>query len=136
LTVVVDGEPTVLAPGESVTVEPGWEHTFRNDTGDVVAFRAEPPSMLTVESLYTVWGLDHEGAFGSDGEYGEPGLLRALVISEDVADETTMTAVPLAAQRVLWATVGRLARAVGYSGIDDRYLDDAFWERRVEQPDL
>lgn len=135
-TVVVDGETTVLEPGESMTVDPGQEHAFRNDTGAVVAFRAKLPSMLTVRSLYTVWGLDQEGAFGADGEYGEPGLLQALVLSEDVSAETTVTMAPLTVQRVLWATLGTLARAMGYTGIDDRFLEDEFWKHHVEQPDL
>lgn len=136
LTVVVEGESTALGPGQAVTVEPGREHTFRNDTAGVVAFRAELPSMLTVQSLYTVWGLDHEGAFGVDGQFGEPGFLHALVLGEDLAGETTMTAAPLPVQRFLWATVGRVARLAGYSGIDESYLDDEFWERAVEQPRL
>jgi len=136
LTVVRDGEADRLGAGATVTVQPGVEHSFRNDTDAFVAFRAELPSMLTVESLYTVWGMDHEGAFGADSEYGQPGPIQGLVLAADLRGETTMTAAPLPVQRLLWATVGRLARAVGYSGIDDRYLDDAFWERHVEQPRL
>lgn len=131
LTVVVDGEARRLPPGESVTVPPGVEHTFRNDTGAAVAFRAELPSMRTVRALYTVWGLDHEGATDADGQ---PGPLRGLLLAGDLHPETTATAAPVVVQRLLWATVGRLARAVGHEGVEERYLDDEFWERRVEQP--
>jgi len=133
LTVEVAGERRRLSRGESVTVEAGVEHAFRNETGESIAFRAELPSMRTVASLYTVWGLDIEGAFGGGDEYGEPGLLAALPISEDVYPDTVTTIAPVPVQRALWATVGRAARALGRSGIDERYLDDAFWERRVEQ---
>lgn len=136
LTVVTGGEERRLGAGEVVEVPPGVEHTFRNDTDETVAFRAELPSMRTVESLYTVPGLDHEGALGGDGEYGEPDPLTGLVVSADAYSDTVTTVVPVAVQRVLWATVGRLARTLGYGGVDDRYLDDAFRERRVEQPDL
>ncbi|WP_254832910.1 cupin domain-containing protein [Haloglomus salinum] len=136
LTVVRDGEEHRLDSGDAVTVRPGVEHAFRNDTDGVVAFRAELPSMRTVLSLYTTWGLDHEGAFAADGGFGEPGPLHGLVLSEDVYDDTTMTAAPVALQRLLWATAGRVARALGYTGIDESYLDDAFWRRHVEQPVL
>ncbi|QGA81480.1 cupin domain-containing protein [Halomicrobium sp. LC1Hm] len=133
LSLVVDGERTRLGPGESTTVEAGAEHTFRNDSDETVAFVGEPPSMLTVRSLFTIWGRDHEGAFADDG-YGEPGPLDALVIAAEIASETRMTGTPLALQRLLWATVGRAARLLGYDGIEDRYLDDEFWTRHVDQP--
>ncbi len=133
LTVTVAGETRRLGPGESVTVPAETEHAFRNDTDDVVAFRAELPSMRTVHSLFTVWGLDHEGAFGGEDEYGEPGPIQGLVLAEDLYDETRMTMAPLVVQRLLWATIGRVARAVGYSGIDEQYVDSVFWERHVEQ---
>jgi len=141
LTVVRDGEAMVLAPGESVTVEPGVEHAFRNDADETVAFRARLPSMRTVRALYSVWGMDHEGVFGSgppgsDGRYGEPGPLYGLLLAESLRGETTMAVAPFPVQRFLWATVVRVARAAGYRGVDERYLADAFWERRVEQPDL
>jgi quercetin dioxygenase-like cupin family protein len=136
LTVVIEGAADRLDPGEAATVDPGVEHTFRNDTDGFVAFRAELPSMRTVLSLYTTWGLDHEGAFGADGEFGQPGPLHGLAISEDAHPDTTMTAIPVPVQRLLWATVGRAARALGHAGIDESSLDDAFWRRHVEQPVL
>lgn len=134
LTVVVEDEAVRLNPDDAITVRPDEEHTFRNDTDGVVAFSADLPSMRTVRALYSTWGLDHEGAFGD--EYGEPGVVHALLVSEALHGETTITAAPVPVQRVLWATVGRLARAAGYRGIDERFLRDAFWERHVEQPRL
>lgn len=137
LTVVEAGDPHRLAPGEERTVAPGTAHYFRNDTDDVVAFRAAVPWRKTVETQYTVFGLDHEGAFGADGEYGEPSALYGLVLSEYLREGTRITdGPPFLLQRVLWATVGRLARARGHRAVEERFLDDAFWERTVEQPDL
>jgi mannose-6-phosphate isomerase-like protein (cupin superfamily) len=135
LTVVVDGDERRLDPGETVTVPAKTDHTFRNDTEGTVALRAALPSMRTVRSLYTVWKLDHEGAFGAEG-VSEPSPLWALTISADVAPETTTSIAPLAVQRALWATVGRAARSLGYTGIDESAVDDDFWERHVEQPSL
>jgi mannose-6-phosphate isomerase-like protein (cupin superfamily) len=135
VTVVRDGEGTALEPGATVRVDPGVAHTFRNDTDGVVAFEAALPSMRTVAALYTAWGRCHERA-GATGDFTTPGPLEALVLSADVAPETTMTAVPTAIQRALWATLGRAARAVGQDGIEERYLANDFWRRHVEQPAL
>jgi quercetin dioxygenase-like cupin family protein len=135
LTVVCDGTPVELGPGESLTVDPGRAHTFRNDTDDVVAFKAELPSIRTVEGLYTAWGVAHERGSDEAGSYPGPGPITSLLIAADLAEETTITAVPRPVQRVLWATVGRVARLAGATGIDERYLDPSFWERHVEQPD-
>jgi hypothetical protein len=136
LTVVAGDNIYRLDEKQNFTVDPGVEHTFRNDTDNFVAFKAKPPSMKTVKSLYTTWGLDHDGAFGDDGEFGEPDPLHGLILSEDLYDETKITIAPLPVQQVLWATVGRMARHLGYSGIDESYLCDEYWRHHVEQPDL
>jgi mannose-6-phosphate isomerase-like protein (cupin superfamily) len=134
LTVVVDGDPEHLDAGEELTVAPGQSHTFRNDTEDQVAFRAVLPWRKTLTTQLTVSGLDHEGEFGDP--YGEPGLRQALVMAEAISDGTTIEMGPRAVQRVLWATVGRLAKAMGYRAVHDRFLTDAYWKRTVEQPSL
>ena len=135
VTVVREGDPIRLGPGESLTVEPGQEHTFRNDTDEIVAFCAELPSMRTVRGLYTAWGLAHERGSDEQGNYPGPGTMQSLLVAADLYDETTMTVLPLPLQRLLWATVGRVARLSGATGIDDTYLDASFWERHVEQPE-
>jgi quercetin dioxygenase-like cupin family protein len=135
LTVVVESEVQRLAAGESRTVEPGVSHFFRNDTDGFVAFRVEPPWAKTVQTQYTFFGCDHEGKFGSDGEYGEPGPLHALVLSEAVSDETRIDVAPRLLQRAAWATLGRIARRLGHRAIEERYLTDEFWRDHVEQPD-
>jgi quercetin dioxygenase-like cupin family protein len=136
LTVVEEGATHRLGPGEEYTVSPDREHYFRNDTGDFVAFHVELPWSRTAETQFTLFGLDHEGAFGRGDEYGEPGFLHGLVMSEYLREGTRIPAVPLAVQRALWATVGRAAKALGYRAVHDEYLRDEFWEETVEQPDL
>ncbi|WP_136718353.1 cupin domain-containing protein [Halorientalis salina] len=136
LTVVRDGEPIQLDPGESLTVEPGHEHTFRNDTNEIVAFKAELPSIRMVKGLYTAWGLAHKRGRDEGGNFPGPGPVESLVIAADLYDETVMTMVPQSVQRVLWATAGRIARLSGATGITDGYLDASFWNRHVEQPEL
>lgn len=136
LTVVDEGEPHRLAPGDEYTVRPGREHYFRNDTDDFVAFYVELPWARTAETQFTFFGLDHEGAFGRGGEYGEPGFLQGLVTSEYLREGTRIPVIPFTVQRVLWATVGRAAKALGYRAVHEKYLSDEFWERTVEQPGL
>jgi quercetin dioxygenase-like cupin family protein len=140
LTVVVEEEAIRLSPGESATVQPGREHAFRNDTDGIVAFRAELPSLRIIKGLYTTWGVTHERA-RSDGElrpgdFGGlgPSALRALLVSEDLYPETVMSVGPVSVQRGLWATVGRLARRLGNTGVEDRFLREEFWTGYVEQP--
>lgn len=136
LTVVEGGETHRLGPGEEYAVRPGREHFFRNDTDDFVAFYVELPWARTAETQFTFFGLDHDGAFGRGDEYGEPDFLHGLVMSEYLRKGTRIPAVPFPVQRLLWATVGRAAKALGYRAVHQRYLRDEFWERTVEQPDL
>ena len=136
LTVVVDGEAEHLEPGAELTVDPGAPHYFRNDTDGFVAFHVEVPWTKTIDTQYVSAGLDHEGGFGPDGEYGEPGFVRGLLLAEYVREETRVAVAPQIVQRALWATVGRFARLSGYSAMDETYLRDEFWEANVEQPDI
>lgn len=135
LTLLLDDSPRTLTPGEEVTVPADTPHAFRNDTDETISFVGYPPSMLTVRALYSVWGLDHEGAFGSDGEYGEPGPLYGLVAADTLRGETTVTTPPVPLQRLLGVTVVPFARRLGYDVVDGYYLEDSFWERHVEQPE-
>ena len=134
VTLVVDGDRHRLSPGQEMTIEAGDEHYFRNETGDYAAFYVEPPWEKTIDTQFTVFGMDHEGIFGDP--YGEPDVLQGLLLAEYVRAGTRITAAPVVLQRVLWATVGRLARALGRQAVDERYLDDEFWLDAVEQPDI
>lgn len=140
LTLVVEGDPVALVPGERVSVKPGRAHTFRNDTDGVVAFSARLPSMRSVRALYTVWKRECErrvaAGVGGLADGDGPGLLETLPLTEDLHGETTMTVAPVPVQRVLWATLGRFARALGHEGIDEDATERAFWDRHVEQPPL
>lgn len=136
VTFVVEDETHRLGRGEDLTVAPGEEHYFRNDTDEHVAFYAEVPWRKTIETQLTSFGMDHDGVFGDDGSYGEPDLLQGLLFSEYISDGTRITAAPFAVQRLMWATLGRIARLTGREAIDEKYLQNEFWERHVEQPDL
>jgi mannose-6-phosphate isomerase-like protein (cupin superfamily) len=136
LTVVVDESPHHLAVGEELTVESGDPHYFRNDTDDFVAFHVKVPWKKTIDTQYMVAGLDHEGYFGADDGYGEPDFIQGLLLAEYVKEETQIAIAPQIVQRVLWASIGRIARLAGRKAMDKRYLEDQFWESNVEQPDI
>jgi mannose-6-phosphate isomerase-like protein (cupin superfamily) len=136
LTVVEEGGTNRLGPDEEHTVEPGREHYFRNDTDGFVAFHVELPWRKTLETQFTSFGLDHEGAFGGSDAYGEPGFVYGVVAGEYLREGTTVAVAPRPVQRLLWATVGRIARVAGYRAVDERCLRDGVWERTVEQPEL
>jgi hypothetical protein len=91
--------------------------------------------MQTVKGLYTAWGLAHERGRDDDGNYPGPRPTQSLVVAADLYDETAMTMAPLPLQRLLWATIGRIARLSGATGIDDAYLESSFWKQHVEQPE-
>lgn len=135
-TVVVDDTPHRLGIGDEFTVEPGDPHYFRNDTDDFVAFQVDVPWKKTIDTQYMTAGLDHEGYFGADGEYGEPDFVQGLLLAEYVKEETRITIAPHVVQRALWASVARIARLTGRKAMDKRYLRDRFWESNVEQPDI
>lgn len=136
VTLVVDGEPRQLGPGEDVTIEPGQPHYFRNETDDFVAFYAETPWIRTIEVQFTFFGMDHDGVFSRDGSFAEPDLLQGVLMSEYLRAGTRITSIPFPLQRFLWASLGRLAALTGREAVDEKYLTDAFWEATVEQPDL
>lgn len=135
VTIVHEGDTSQLAPGESLTVKPEQNHTFRNDTDEIVAFQAELPSIRTVKGLYTTWGLAHERGNNEDGTYSGPGLLQSLVVAADLYDETIIPMAPLPVQRLFWAIVQRVTWLSGATGIADAYLEASFWHRYVEQPE-
>lgn len=136
VTFVVEGEPHRLGPEEDVTIEPGSEHYFRNDTDEYVAFYAELPWIRTAETQMTSFGMDHDGVFSSDDSYSEPDFIQGLLLSEYLREGTKITVAPFAVQRLMWATVGRVAKAFGRQAIDETYLENRFWEENVEQPEI
>jgi hypothetical protein len=57
-------------------------------------------------------------------------------MTEYLYDGTIVTVLPVAVQRLLWATVGRIAKALGRRAVEEKYLRDEFWIGHVEQPEL
>lgn len=128
----IDGEDTRLGPNEAVTVPPGTPHTFRNETTDVGVFVAElRPASAVNEVIVTLAGLAHDGKLSDSGR---PRFLQAILMGAALADHTAFTAPPPSIQRLFTTVLGPFARRRGYRATYPRYLDESFWETRVEQP--
>jgi mannose-6-phosphate isomerase-like protein (cupin superfamily) len=126
----VDGRERELSAGAEVRVSPGTPHTFRNEGAERarMTVRTVPPNDRLGAVVATLFGLAHDGAVDDEGR---PGPLRAAAMAEATLDETYFTGAPYPVQRAFGATVGPLARRLGYEATEERYLDEAFWRARA-----
>ncbi len=111
MTFTAGGKEIVAGPGETVTIEPGTPHRFRN-TGETVArFRCEVRPALQFEQLLaTMFALAGDG---KTNRKGMPNPLRLAVIARYHFDEVRLPSPPAWLQRfglTLGAPVGRLLR--------------------------
>lgn len=128
----IDGEDIRLGSNEELTVPPGTPHTFRNEATEIGAFVAElRPASAVNEVIATLAGLAHDGKLSDSGR---PDFLQAVLMGAELADHTAFTATPPSIQRLFATVLGPFARRRGYRAIYPRYLDESFWESRVEQP--
>lgn len=99
------------------------------ETGATVT-TARPAGHLG-EVIGTLFGLAHEGKLTDDGR---PRLLQAMVLTDELADDTVFTSPPPVIARALSALLAPIARARGYAAIYPKYDEASFWEALVEQP--
>ena len=131
----IAGEEQTLRAGEQIVVKKGTPHTFRCVGGTFGAIVVETrPAAKIGRVIRTLFGLAHEGKVTLQGQ---PKFLQAMVIGSEFADNTIFTtlppsiAIPIAK---MIAPIARLALA-GYRVRYNRYEDDSFWIRNVEQPE-
>jgi hypothetical protein len=55
-----------------------------------------------------------------------------MAMAEATLDETYFTGLPYPVQRATGRTLGPVARALGYEPVEERYLDESFWEARAD----
>jgi mannose-6-phosphate isomerase-like protein (cupin superfamily) len=127
---VLGGEQRTLKKGENIVLPAGVRHVhpWNTGTGKMVYrqtndFGATTPDAVTdlMGALATLNGLAREGRLGKNGLPKNPLQLVATGLTytkHGVYD----AAMPIALQKGLAVTVGRLAGALGYRGIYDRYL--------------
>ena len=108
---VGDREQT-LSVGQSLVVAPGTPHTWWNDGQDeahvLVEFR---PALHFETILETGYGLARDG---KTNEKGVPNPLQLGVMFNEYKDEIYLAALPIAAQKVLWALLGTIGKLLGY----------------------
>ncbi|MFC6862362.1 cupin domain-containing protein [Halomicroarcula sp. GCM10025817] len=132
LTVVIDGRPHRVSPGDSRTVPAGRVHKPRYD-GDSFAAAigtVEPPGK-TLPLIKTLFGLAHDGLVS---DAGQPKFLQGMVWTDELADDTVFTSPPPAVAHPLATVLAPIGRRVGYRVTYPKYEDPAFWELHVEQP--
>jgi len=128
LIMTLDGEDRPVSAGETVTVETGVTHTFRNETTAraIVVTEIRSPGRLR-QVLPTLGGLAHDRSRDSENP-----LQQALIADALDGNTTFIRGGPLADSAA--TALEPLARLAGYQGAYATYLQPAFWRDHVEQP--
>jgi mannose-6-phosphate isomerase-like protein (cupin superfamily) len=110
----VAGTERTLKPGEEVVVPAGIAHTAWNAGEEEVHALVElrPASVRSETMLETVFGLAHDGKLSKAGIPRNP--LRLALIVHDYEDQIYLASPPLAVQRVLFGTLAKVGRLLGY----------------------
>lgn len=112
--------PLVLAPGESVSVNPYTVHRFWNDTDEEAVFEAEVrPSGGFEAFMRSSFGLARDGRTNRSGIPRNPLELGLLMQPADVY----LPGLPLRAQKAVFGTLASAARRLGYETSFRRYAD-------------
>jgi mannose-6-phosphate isomerase-like protein (cupin superfamily) len=119
-----------LARGESIVMPPRVPHIhpWNAGSGEMVFrhnndFGATTPEAVTdvIGAFATMFGLAREGKVGKRGLPKNP-LQLAATARTLTKHQSFDAAIPIPIQLAVSATLGRLAEALGYRGVYDRYL--------------
>jgi quercetin dioxygenase-like cupin family protein len=112
LTVLRNGQKSILHAGETAVIEPGVWHDWWN-AGDVDALvRVEvTPGERFVHMIETLFGLAREGHVSKSGM---PHPLQLALFAREFSDVMVFRKPPAAVQRALFGALAPLARARGY----------------------
>lgn len=126
-------EEHTLRTGESITMPPGVPHVHPWNTGSgalVYRHTTDYGALATPEIVHqalgvfaTINGLAREGRIGKNGMPKNP-LQAAAIIRTITKSGAFDAAMPIPLQLALSATFGRLAEALGYQAVYERYLHD------------
>ena len=117
----LDGREAVAGPGKWLHVPPGMVHDWWN-AGDeeahvVVEIR---PGGRFEEAIRTSFGLAQDGKTNAKGM---PNLLQAALFARAFEDVLYFTKPPRAVQKIFFAVLAPIARALGYRGSYSEYLN-------------
>ena len=103
----------VAEEGDSITVEPGTIHRFKNVGSDEARFTTKVSPALEFESfLETMFAL---AADGKTNEKGMPNPVRMAVIANEYFDDVRAPRVPGVLQKAALAAGAAVGRLVGYT---------------------
>lgn len=129
----IDGEARTVQAGETVVVAAGQKHVHPYSAGDTELVyrqhaRFDTPDPEAVDDVFgafaTLFGLAREGKVDRKGLPRNP-LQFAATLRTLVKHDGFDAAVPIPVQRVVAATLGRAAEAMGYRSSYPRYLEMA-----------
>ncbi len=112
LTVVRDGQRSVLHAGESAHIEPGVWHDWWNETKAEVVVRVEiTPGERFAHMIETMFGLAREGHVDAKGM---PNPLQLALTAHEFSDVAVFRKPPPAVQRLVFAALTPFATLRGY----------------------
>jgi quercetin dioxygenase-like cupin family protein len=112
LTVLRDGQRSVVPAGDRADIEPGVWHDWWNAGRQDAIVRVEiTPGERFAHMIETLFGLAREGHVN---KRGMPHPLQLALIATEFADVIVFRKPPAAVQRVLFAALTPIARRRGY----------------------
>jgi quercetin dioxygenase-like cupin family protein len=112
LTMLRDGQRSVLRAGEQAHIEPGVWHDWWNDGDADAIVRVEiTPGERFAHMIETLFGLAREGHVN---KRGMPHLLQLALFATEFSDVAVFRKPPPAVQRVLFGALAPIARRRGY----------------------
>jgi quercetin dioxygenase-like cupin family protein len=114
LTVVRDGQRSTLHAGEAAQIEPGvWHDWFNTADVDAVVRVEVTPGERFAHMIETLFGLAREGHVNGKGM---PNLFQLALTAQEFSDVIVFRRPPPGVQRVVFGTLGPIARRRGYRG--------------------
>jgi len=112
LTMLRDGQRSVLRAGEEAHIEPGVWHDWWNAGGVDAIVRVEiTPGERFAHMIETLFGLAREGHVN---KRGMPDPLQLALFATEFSDVAVFRKPPAAVQRVLFGALAPIARRRGY----------------------
>lgn len=112
LAMLVDGEERTLGAGDVAVVPAGQPHAWWNAGPDEVRIRGEiRPALRTEHFFETFFAL---GRDGKTNRNGLPNPLQLAVLMREYEDEMRLARPPFAIQRLIFAPLAFIGRALGY----------------------
>ena len=112
LTVVRDGQRSVLRTGESADIEPGVWHDWWNEAEGNAVVRVEfTPGERFVHMIETLYGLAREGHVNAKGM---PNPLQLALTAKEFSDVIVFRKPPRQVQRLVFGALTPIARRRGY----------------------